>query len=279
MEYRNFFQIDATPVANEFLEKYMPKANGDYVKVYLCLLKKRSESVDLGSIAEELELTEGDVRRAIRYWEKQGIVSLGTGESVPVKGTESSAEQTAAKETAPAASKASKASKTADASKATEASNAPECSKASEAASGKGRGASRTKTAGSKETLARLENDREFSELLIIVQRYRAKILTEKEVQTMAYLYEELGLPCDVLDYLVQYCVQAGHNNMRYIEKAALDWAGLGIRDLASAKERVREFEGIKTKTARRRSVSEARKGTERSTDYDAMLLNSIIHG
>ena len=40
MTYSNNLRIDATLVANEFLDKYMPGANGDYVKVYLYLLRK-----------------------------------------------------------------------------------------------------------------------------------------------------------------------------------------------------------------------------------------------
>lgn len=35
MTYKDSFKIDVTLVANEFLDKYMPGANGDYVKVYL----------------------------------------------------------------------------------------------------------------------------------------------------------------------------------------------------------------------------------------------------
>ena len=71
------FEIDATIVANEFIEKYMPEASGDYVKVYLYLLKNRAAGVEISAIADALHMTEGDVRRAIRYWEDKGIVSVG----------------------------------------------------------------------------------------------------------------------------------------------------------------------------------------------------------
>ena len=91
MSYTDLFQIDATVVANEFLDKYMPKANGDYVKVYLYLLKNRVNGIDVETIAEHLQLTEGDVRRAIRYWEEQGIVSVGETAKTGGKKTDTAA--------------------------------------------------------------------------------------------------------------------------------------------------------------------------------------------
>ena len=32
-------QLDFTPVSNIFIEKYMPKARGEFIKVYLLMLK------------------------------------------------------------------------------------------------------------------------------------------------------------------------------------------------------------------------------------------------
>ena len=60
------FQGDAAPgvtvVSNEFIDRYMPSANGAFVKVYLYLLRHRGEEVTDARIADSLELTEGDVK-------------------------------------------------------------------------------------------------------------------------------------------------------------------------------------------------------------------------
>ena len=48
------FQIEATMVANEFIDRYMADANGEYVKVYLYLLRHASEKLDVGTIADAL---------------------------------------------------------------------------------------------------------------------------------------------------------------------------------------------------------------------------------
>ena len=53
------------------------QANGEYVKVYLLVLRHLGESSGMLSIpemADVLECTEKDVLRALRYWKKQGIL-------------------------------------------------------------------------------------------------------------------------------------------------------------------------------------------------------------
>ena len=71
---RNQFEIHATLVADEFIDTYMASANGEYVKVYLYILRHQNEKVDLPSIADALNHTEADVRRALAYWEKMGVL-------------------------------------------------------------------------------------------------------------------------------------------------------------------------------------------------------------
>ena len=256
MSYTDLFQIDATVVANEFLDKYMPQANGDYVKVYLYLLKNRINGIDVETIAEQLQLTEGDVRRAIRYWEEQGIVSVG-------EASQEKEEEALAK---PAMKQSAKSAQQ-------ESGDDSALSKAKEEAELR----SHYKKAEGKEALDRLQEDSEFGELLFIVQKYRSKILNEREEQILAYLYDGLKLPVDVLDYLVSYCVEAGHNNMSYIEKTGLDWARRGIRDVRSARQRTKEFDAVREERNARKTAASSRQGMTRDTDLDAQLLDRII--
>lgn len=68
-----------TAVPNLFLDYYMPSANGEFVKVYLYLLQAagcREANVSLSSIADVFFCTETDVIRALKYWEKTGILAL-----------------------------------------------------------------------------------------------------------------------------------------------------------------------------------------------------------
>lgn len=69
--------FDATPVENMFITEYMLRAPGDFVKVYLyglMLCYHGSARMSLASMARDLDVTQEDVERAYRYWEREGLV-------------------------------------------------------------------------------------------------------------------------------------------------------------------------------------------------------------
>lgn len=263
------FEIDATIVANEFIEKYMPEASGDYVKVYLYLLKNRTLGVEISAIAEALHLTEGDVRRAIKYWENKGIVSVGrkdrTSAAADAEADNASsydaAESVKEEESTKAHDKAQTAADGID----------------SDLMRGEDEIKSRYKNTEGKAILNTLSEDEEFVQLLFIVQKYRAKILTEREQEILAYLYHGLKIPCDVIDYLVAYCVENEHNNMRYIEKVGLDWAKAGISDVKAAKRRTAEIDRMRRDTAKKNTARVSRQGITRNNDLDDWVKTQVL--
>ena len=256
MTYKDNFKIDVTLVANEFLDKFMPKANGDYVKVYLYLLRNGRKGTDIPETAEALALTEGDVRRAIRYWEELGVF----------KGQE-----TAKTEEAPSARRQER--KAAAASVASEAKAGDPGEKPLDDAALR----DRYKSLSGKEALDRLSEDAEFTQLLFVVQRYMSRILSNRDQQVFAYLYDGLHMPCEVIDYLVDYCVQQGKNNIKYIETVGLDWVTSGIRDVESAKKRTKEFEERAAGSRKRAARKQAVQGQRHGTDYDSIIFDKVI--
>ena len=69
----------STLVSNYFIDEYMADANGEFIKIYLYLLRcVGSESIPLSvsMIADKFEHTEKDVERALKYWEKVGLIRL-----------------------------------------------------------------------------------------------------------------------------------------------------------------------------------------------------------
>ena len=251
MSCTDSFGIEATIVANEFIEKYMPDANGDYVKVYLYLLKNRSAGVEISAIAEVLHLTEGDVRRAIKYWEEKGIVSVGRKASAEADIKENK----------------EKVSETALETKA----------KLSEAEALK----ENYKNAEGRSIINSLKEDEDFAQLLFIVQKYLARLLKERDLEVLAYLYHGLKLPCEVIDYLVEYCAENKHTSIRYIEKVGINWAEIGIGDVKSAKRHTAGFdkavEASKEKTARKRTVRADRQGIMRDYDIDEIIKKRVL--
>ena len=74
--FKNRLAVGATPVPDVFIDTYMAGASGEYVKVYLYLLRHQQEEVSIGQIADALNHTEADVQRALAYWQRAGV--LGT---------------------------------------------------------------------------------------------------------------------------------------------------------------------------------------------------------
>lgn len=72
-------QNSATSVSNVFIDEYMSDANGEFVKIYLYLLRMMNApdtAFSLSSIADKFEHTEKDVKRALCYWERMHLLRL-----------------------------------------------------------------------------------------------------------------------------------------------------------------------------------------------------------
>ena len=72
--FRNRLSAGVTVISNEFIDRYLAGASGEYVKVYLYLLRHGEETVSIEAIAEALQYTEADVRRALSYWQQAGVL-------------------------------------------------------------------------------------------------------------------------------------------------------------------------------------------------------------
>lgn len=204
-----------TIVSNIFLDKYMGDSNGEFVKVYLYLLRSiNNGNVGLSDIADRLNLTEKDVIRALKYWDKQGVLkvsfaSANEPESIVIvnlnESFEGNSQQAATVVVSPSTESVAD-------------SNIP------------------TKTKYSPSQAKRLKEQEEVKELLFIVEQYLGKQLTSSDISTILYIHNDLGFSVDLLEYLIEYCVTNQHTGMAYIEKVALSWYEKGFTSVADAK-------------------------------------------
>ena len=69
---------DFTVVSNRFIDEYMEDANDAQLKIYLYLMRMlgADQATGISDIADRFNYTEKDVMRALRYWEKKGILQL-----------------------------------------------------------------------------------------------------------------------------------------------------------------------------------------------------------
>lgn len=188
----NYVQGNATVLENEFIDEYMPEANGEYVKVYLLLLRRMgdpSADMTISGIADTLECTEKDVVRALNYWKKKGLLDY---EARTLEIRKDPVMTAAVKE--PAAAPAPK-----------------------------------------KEALSQ-KNRKEFKEIVHVTEQYLGKTLTKTESEAIVYFYDELKMSADLIEYLIEYCVENGHKSIHYIKKVALSWADEHITTVEEAK-------------------------------------------
>lgn len=109
----------------------------------------------------------------------------------------------------------------------------------------------RERTAYSRRDIAAaLEKDANFAALRQAVGQKLNKLMNEKDDQMLLGLYDELGLPADVIFLLVGHCVQraerrygANHRpTMRQVEREGYRWKRLGLMTQELASEYLREY-------------------------------------
>ena len=76
---QNSSELEVTILSNRFIDNFMPRANGEFVKVYIYLLRMVSaapSSFSLEHMADSLFCTERDISRALKYWESEKLIAL-----------------------------------------------------------------------------------------------------------------------------------------------------------------------------------------------------------
>ena len=309
-QVKDRWNIPVTAVADEFIDQYMAAANGEYVKVYLYLLRHQSEPVSVDAIADALNHTESDVRRALAYWEKAGVLlredllspdggekDAGTAADRPRAGTvldrEMSGGRGAAFSADPQVAPDSRSTAyhgstqagadgwSASYSGPPQAVNqtAPAAVKPQGAVSEPAPAAGRTdsvsfgaapaaaapspKPVYSVAQVNRLSGDEEFAQILYIAQKYMNKVFTPRDCQVFAYLYDTLKFSPELLEYLVEYCVQNGHVSVRYMETVAINWHEQGFRTPDEAKEYVEGFNNDAFSVMKAFGLNDRRPATE----------------
>lgn len=66
-------------------------------------------------------------------------------------------------------------------------------------------------------------------------QQRLGRLLTRQDLETLFGFYDWLGLPVDVIDILISYCVSKQKTAMGYMEKVAIDWAKESIHTVEEA--------------------------------------------
>lgn len=200
-----------TVISNIFIDKYMPSANGSFVKVYLYLLRLMSDSsangISISNIADNLEHTETDILRALTYWEKLHLLTLKRNAQNAIDSiTLHDLQEVSNLESTPNLNlNMHNASLVQDEISSTTANN-------------------------------KLQDNKDLNFVISIAEKYIERMLTPNDEQLILYLYTKAGFSPDLILELYEYCASQGKKQYRYIEAVASAWIKDNIKSADEAR-------------------------------------------
>lgn len=253
-----------TTVSDIFIDQYMPKANGEFVKVYLYLLRATGSGAGIATISEiadHFSNTEADIIRAINYWASEGILQVQTGADGQIIGINLCSLSVSGMQAAQSNIQSAVADNAAQNNLQNSvvnnaAQNILQNSVVNNAAQNistvntrmhdsvveKLKSQTPDKAASSQKeyTLDEIKEFRknpDISELFFIIETYLKHTLSSTDTNMVLYWLDELHFSTDLVEYLVEYCITKGHSSLRYMNKVALGWADAGIKTVDQAKD------------------------------------------
>lgn len=253
-----------TTVSDIFIDQYMPKANGEFVKVYLYLLRATGSGAGIATISEiadHFSNTEADIIRALNYWASEGILQLQTGADGQIIGVNLCSLSVSGMQAAQSNIQSTVADNAAQnnlqngvVNNATQ--NNLQNSVVNNAAQNistvntrmhdsvveklKSQTPDKAASSQKKYTLDEIKEFRknpDISELFFIIETYLKHTLSSTDTNMVLYWLDELHFSTDLVEYLVEYCITKGHSSLRYMNKVALGWADAGIKTVDQAKD------------------------------------------
>ena len=253
-----------TTVSDIFIDQYMPKANGEFVKVYLYLLRATGSGAGIATISEiadHFSNTEADIIRALNYWASEGILQVQTGADGQIMGINLCSLSVSGMQAAQSNIQSAVADNAAQNNLQNSvvnnaAQNILQNSVVNNAAQNistvntlmhdsvveKLKSQTPDKAASSQKeyTLDEIKEFRknpDISELFFIIETYLKHTLSSSDTNMVLYWLDELHFSTDLVEYLVEYCITKGHSSLRYMNKVALGWADAGIKTVDQAKD------------------------------------------
>lgn len=226
---RMMFDYESTvlTVPALFIDHYMTACPSVYVLIYLYSLRRAGagEAASATEIAAHFNILETDVHNAWRHWEAAGVVSV----------KETAGEMTVAFLPPEAWRKITHGTHATD--------SPPIVALPSPVAHKNTVPFNERPLYNAQELTLFREKSKEVAHLFTRAEQTLGKLLTYHDMNVLFGFYDWLRLPVDVLDFLLLYCAEKDHRDLRYIEKCALDWADNGINNVEKARQYVQNFD------------------------------------
>ncbi len=228
---------DSTYVSNIFIDEYMQDANDAQIKIYLFLLRMMSANLptSVSALADKFNHTESDVIRALKYWEKKGLISLEYDASQNLTGIHMEDIVTQAKRNYGRRKGDIVARPVLTPVQQETLQTPPEPERQEQVQTEAVIPGKPNYSASQLKSFKQTEG----SNLLFIAEQYFGRPLNTNEMTTVYYIHDELSFSDDLLDYLMQYCVDNHKKDFRYMEKVAINWNQNGIKTPKQARAEI----------------------------------------
>ncbi len=219
--------LGTTAVSNLFIDKYMIDANDAQIKVYLYLVRMMEAKLPTGisDMADKFNHTEKDICRALKHWESMGVISLEYNDAKVLTGIRFIAPSEAVSVSRPLAPivplKIVSDEESSFAIKDTIKESAPVPAKPTY----------------TRDQIKEFKSNPETSQITFIAEMYLKSPLTRSDMETLYFIHYDLNFSCELIDYLLQHCIEHGKSNFTYIKKVALIWAEKGVQTPDDAKK------------------------------------------
>lgn len=222
---------EQTAIPNLFIDEYMADANDAQLKIYLFLIRMMNANLptSVSDIADKFNYTEKDVLRALKYWESRQLLSLEFDTQGNLSGIQVLTLET------PCGTPAE------------EPCIRPVLSFVRPAQAERTDSLPREvqKPQYSLDELNSFKGNEEIEQLLLVTEQYVGRPLTRGDMETVLFFYDKLHFSTDLIDYLVQHCVERGKRDFRYMEKVALSWHEQGITSPKEAQGMTRSYDKV----------------------------------
>lgn len=248
-------QNNTTTIENHFIDVFMPRANGEFVKIYLYLVRIMNDPTSastLSTIADVLEHTEKDLMRGLSYWEKEGLLNISWDENGHISEIDMVPASIAAPKITPEPTPVCESvvlqEHTPINSVLTSFPVDPNPSTTSVLPSLENFSATCITTIGNAFSspvpteVTNVKSNEDFKQLLYIIQRYMERPISKTELEHIQSYYDDLDFSSELIEYLFEHCVEHGHKSIHYINAVAHAWAKSGIKTVDEAKGQVSNY-------------------------------------
>lgn len=250
-----------TVLSNLFIDEYLADANDAQIKVYLYLIRMTNANrpTNISDIADRFNHTEKDVCRSLRYWEKKGLLSLDYDENGGIVGIRLYEPTMAAKQNQtrrmtnsftpvmtvmPNVQPIKKEQVTND--------NMNEY----------------VKPSYTLDELKAFKSREETPQLIFVAEQYLKKTLSANDIRSIMFYTDVLGFSADLVDFLLQFCVQREKTRFAYIDTVAVDWAENNIKTVKQARNYCSKFDSSITVGSGKKNASAVASSKKRATTF-----------